>query len=485
MSEAEARSTTQGPDWGFTLVVTLLGLLPRLYVAIAWSREPVWDGHYYHFGATRIAEGLGYSEDVIVGGQAVWKAWCHYPVGYSAFLGFLYLIFGRGLLVAPIANAAIGALQIAVGHRLGRRFLSTNRARVAAGLIALHPGLIAYSAVVMNELLTALLLSGAALVIHARRDRLKGAAYGGVLLGLATLVRPSVLLAAPLSALLHGGKRLRAVLLAGATLAVTFAVVMPWTVRNCSRMDGCAFVSTNGGWNLAIGALTETGRFRTLRAQDGCPIVTGQVQQDRCWAKVGREAILKDPKRWLALMPKKLGHTYDHESFAIEYLREANPTAWPEQRRVAGRNLLSSFHRGLLIVAAFSVVGLPLAGRRRGAGQGESKEDSNRTTLAWVSQAMLASVLIGLAGYAITSDQHPFFWLPTLMPLLALLPLPGRPFHGGVGRYLFGLLCSTTLIHAVFFGDDRYHLVVTPMLCLLAAAALRRTPKATSSASAA
>ncbi|MCA9631613.1 MAG: hypothetical protein KC766_28345, partial [Myxococcales bacterium] len=78
MSEAEARSTTQGPDWGFTLVVTLLGLLPRLYVAIAWSREPVWDGHYYHFGATRIAEGLGYSEDVIVGGQAVWKAWCHY-----------------------------------------------------------------------------------------------------------------------------------------------------------------------------------------------------------------------------------------------------------------------------------------------------------------------------------------------------------------------------------------------------------------------
>ncbi len=482
VSEPEARSSTQSPDWGFTLVVSLLGLLPRLYVAIAWSREPVWDGHYYHFGATRIAEGLGYSEDVIVGGQAVWKAWCHYPVGYSAFLGLLYVVFGRGLLVAPIANAAIGALQIAVGHRLGRCFLSTNRARVAAALIALHPGLIAYSAVVMNELLTALLLSSAALLIYSRRNQLRGSAYGGIVLGLATLVRPSVLLAAPLSALLHGGKRLRAVLLAGVCLAVTFAVVMPWTIRNCSRMDGCAFVSTNGGWNLAIGALTTSGRFRTLKAQDGCPIVTGQVQQDRCWAKVGREAILKDPKRWVSLMPKKLGHTYDHESFAIEYLREANPGAWPEHRRVAGRNLLSHFHRALLIVAAFSVVGLPLSERRKNAGGAkESKEADNQATLAWMSQVMLGSVLVLLAGYAIVNDDHPFFWLPTLMPLLALLPLPGRPLHGGVGRYLFGLLFSTTLIHAVFFGDDRYHLVVTPVLCLLAAAALRRSRGSTAS----
>lgn len=473
MTDSAARNASQGPDWGFTLVVSLLGLLPRLYVAIAWSREPVWDGHYYHFGATRIAEGLGYSEDVIVGGQAVWKAWCHYPVGYSAFLGLLYLVFGRGLLVAPIANAAIGALQIAVGHRLGRGFLSTNRARIAAGLIALHPGLIAYSAVVMTELLTALLITSAALIMYSRRGQLKGAAYGGVLLGLATLVRPSVLLAAPLSALLHGGKRWRAMLLAGVSLAVTFAVVMPWTIRNCSRMDGCAFVSTNGGWNLAIGALTDTGRFRTLKAQDGCPVVTGQVQQDRCWAKVGREAILKDPKHWISLMPKKLGHTYDHESFAIEYLREANPNAWPEQRRVAGRNLLSHFHRGLLILAAFSVVGLPLSARRSGVR--DSKELNNQTTLAWVIQAMLCSVLLGLAGYAIVNDAHPFFWLPTLLPLLAMLPVPGRPEHGGVGRYAFGLLCSTTLVHAVFFGDDRYHLVVTPILCLLGAAAFRRS----------
>ncbi len=36
--------------------------------------------------------------------------------------------------------------------------------------------------------------------------------------------------------------------------ATTLLVVSPWTVRNCRVMDGCAFVSTNAGWNLAIGS---------------------------------------------------------------------------------------------------------------------------------------------------------------------------------------------------------------------------------------
>jgi hypothetical protein len=36
-----------------------------------------------------------------------------------------------------------------------------------------------------------------------------------------------------------------------------------------------------------------------------------------------------------------------------------------------------------------------------------------------------------------------------------------------------GLLAVTCITHAVFFGDDRYHVMISPVLCLLAAAALR------------
>ncbi len=434
------------------MVISLVALLPRLFVAIAWAREPVWDGHYYHFGATRIADGLGYSEDVIVGGQAVWKAWCHYPVGYSGLLGVVYKVVGSGTWVAPVLNAIVGAATVFVAHRLARYYLSTNRARLAGGLAALHPGLIAYSAVVMTEPLAAFLtLLAGYLAVRAKR-RVLAVVLAGIVLGLATLVRPSSLLAAPLVLVALPKPAWKAALGGLLATATAVLVVSPWSYRNCRVMDDCAFVSTNGGWNLAIGALTKTGRFTTLRAADGCAVVTGQVQQDRCWAKVGVATIRANPTRWL-------GHTYDHESFPIEYLREADREAWPESRRVAARHLLSNFHRLLLVLSSLSVVGFIGWNRRR--------------RLASLSQTLVLTGLFILAAIAVFSDQHPFFWLAVATPLIALFSLAGAPKQGRAGRYLLGLLFATTLTHAVFFGDDRYHMVIAPVFCILAAGALR------------
>lgn len=447
-------------DSAFTIAVFVIALLPRLFVAIAWAKEPVWDGHYYHFGAERIARGLGYSEDVLVHGLTLWKPWVHYPVGYSAFLAFFYRIFGAELVVAPVVNALTGALLAGVVHRVARYYLSRDRARVAAGLTALHPGLITYSAAVMTEPLAALLMLGAALAALHFRGRWQAIAYAGALLGLATLVRPSSWVAAPLLILTQPRPIARAGLRALALSVVSLLVVLPWTLRNCARLDGCALVSTNGGWNLAIGAITETGRFQTLHGSDGCPIVTGQVQQDRCWGEVGRAKIAADPGHWLALAPLKLAQTFDHESFAVEYLHEADPDSWPEPRRVAARELLTAFHRALLVLAALSVVAWPGWG---GAGRA-----------AFFVQLLLAALTVSIGAYASLADAHPFYVLALLAPLVACLPLlPGRPEQGPCGSYLLSLLAATALTHVVFFGEDRYHLVISPILCVLAAAALR------------
>jgi 4-amino-4-deoxy-L-arabinose transferase-like glycosyltransferase len=446
-------------DVAFTLAAFVAALLPRLFVAIAWAKEPVWDGHYYHFGAERIARGLGYSEDVLSHGLLLWKPWVHYPVGYSAVLGFFYRIFGAELVVAPVVNAVTGALLVAVVHRVARYYLSRDRARVAAGLCALHPGLIAYSAVVMTEPLAALLLLGAGLGALHFRGRWQAIACAGALLGLATLVRPASLLVAPLLIFTQPKPLWQAAARAAAASAVALLVVLPWTIRNCQRLDGCALVSTNGGWNLAIGALTESGRFQTLRASDGCPIVTGQVQQDRCWGEVGRAKIAAAPGRWLGKAPLKLAQTFDHESFAIEYLHEADPDSWPEARRVAARELLTAFHRLLLASAALAVVALP--------------RWQAQTRNAYFAQLGLCALVAGIASYAALGDSHPFYLLAVLAPLVAALPIPGRPAHGAAGGYLLSLLAVTALTHVVFFGEDRYHLVLTPLLCILAAAALR------------
>ena len=446
-------------DVAFTLAAFVAALLPRLFVAIAWAKEPVWDGHYYHFGAERIARGLGYSEDVLSHGLLLWKPWVHYPVGYSAVLGFFYRIFGAELVVAPVVNAFTGALLVALVHRVARYYLSCDRARFAAGLCAMHPGLIVYSAVVMTEPLAALLLLGAALAALHFRGRWQAILFAGALLGLATLVRPASLLAAPLLIFTQPKPLWQGAVRAAAASAIALAVVLPWTIRNCQRLDGCALVSTNGGWNLAIGAITETGRFQTLRGVDGCPIVTGQVQQDRCWGEVGRAKIAAAPLHWLGLAPLKLAQTFDHESFAIEYLHEADPDSWPEARRVAARELLTTFHRLLLALAALSVVAWP----RRNV----------PARAAFFTQLGLGALVSSVALYAALSDTHPFYLLAVLAPLLAVLPVPGRPTQGAAGGYLLALLAVTALTHVVFFGEDRYHLVVTPVLCVLAAAALR------------
>lgn len=446
-------------DHVYTLVVMLVALLPRLYVAIAWSKEPVWDGHYYHLGAERLAAGLGYSEDALVRGAVSWRPWVHYPVGYSLFLSLFYFVFGAGLLVAPVLNALLGAAVAGATHRIGFHFTTPGRARLAAALVALHPGLIAYSSLVMSEVLATALLLGAGLALLWSPRQWRGFLLAGLLLGFAILVRPASLLVLPLFALMGEKPWTRAIVRTAVAGAVALCVVLPWTYRNCSRLDGCAFVSTNGGWNLAIGALTPTGRFHTLRASDGCAVVTGQVQQDDCWKEVGLKRIMADPWRWLSLAPKKLEQTYNHESYAVEYLHEADPAVWSEKRRVAGREFLTLIHRLLLVAAALGAV----------------------SALHWVKpppwdDAVQIGGLVATAMYATFAaarDEHAFYWLPALLPVIALLPLPGRPKLRPAGRYALGLLFTTTLTHVIFFGEDRYHMVVVPVLCLFAAGALR------------
>src|SRR4029079_18120425 len=119
---------------------------------------------------------------------------------------------------------------------------------------------------------------------------------------------------------LRGPDLQKAVAGAAIATACAFVPVLPWTARNCRVMDRCTLLSTNGGWNLAIGSFSRaTGRFETLRSSDGCAVVSGQVQQDACWRDLAVKTILASPARWLALIPKKLAFTFDLESFPVEY----------------------------------------------------------------------------------------------------------------------------------------------------------------------
>jgi 4-amino-4-deoxy-L-arabinose transferase-like glycosyltransferase len=458
--EPAAAPIRSAGDRVFGLALFAVALVPRLWVALAWSGEPVWDGHYYDFGARRIAEGHGYSDDLVLGGQTIWHPWCHYPVGYSAVLAAFYRLFGESHVVAGVANALIGAALALVTWLLAHEALSPLRAKLGGAIVALHPGLILYAALVMTEPLAALLTFVAFWVAVRDANPRRGALSAAVFLGLAALVRPQALLCAPFLGAMIPVKthvqRVGAIVLACALCLVPIA---PWTARNCHVMDGCALVSTNGGWNLAIGAFPRaTGRFETLRSSDGCREVTGQVQQDRCWFAYGMQAITSDPLRWIGLVPKKLGFTFDHESFAVQYLHEARPGDWPDDRREWMRALTTMVHRVLLCIAALGCVAIRYKGRPA------------------VVQGALLACLLATAVWGATSGSPTFWPLAVAASVIPWLPFAGAPPWPWGLRLPLALLGTTVLTHAVFFGEDRYHVVVTPVLALLAAGAFRTGP---------
>jgi hypothetical protein len=83
-------------------------------------------------------------------------------------------------------------------------------------------------------------------------------------------------------------------------------------------------------------------------------------------------------------------------------------------------------------------------------------------------------VVATLVALALASDTPAFWPLAVFASTVPWLPLRGRPALPAALILCIVLLATTLLTHAVFFGEDRYHIVVTPVLAILAAAALRR-----------
>src|SRR5262249_5645603 len=129
---------------------------------------------------------------------------------------------------------------------------------------------------------------------------------------------------------------------------------------------------------------------------------------------------------------------------------EADPDRWPEERRRFGRILLSGTHRALLTAAAFSIVPAPTWSLGRAP---------------WV--LLRAALAIGISAFAWLAGDSPFYLVAVVSSLVWSL-------SGPVLRWAQLSLLGTLITHAVFFGEDRYHIIVTPMLCLLAAGALRK-----------
>ncbi len=434
------RAPLSSPRRRDALGVFLVALAVR-FAMVAWAAgrfPPAGDGTYYHRLAQRLADGHGYTW-LWPDGAVSYAA--HYPVGYPALLSGPYALFGAEPVVAMALGAWVGALGAVAAWRLAAVWRRRGLAVTAGLMVALHPGLVGYTAALMTEGFTASLWAVSAALVATGRARRKPVVFGiaaAVTLGLATLVRPqSVLLAPALGAALFWRASLwrRAIAAVGVSV-VTLFCCLPWTLRNCERMGHCALVSVNGGWNLLIGTQPEGGGWAPLQVPPGCETVYDEAEKDRCFGRAARARIASAPGAWLALVPEKLAATFDVCAAPAWYLNASNGEGVGTTERRRWRRSEMVYERWLLLLALVGLGGL----ERRG---------------------------VVLAAVGVVSALHTHATVAFLV--LAVLPwLTGR--WRSTGALLgSGAILATALVHAVFFGGGRYQLVLWALLAVPAA----------------
>ncbi len=454
---------------GDALAVAGVALAARLAV-VAWAGArfpPAGDGVYYQRIAERIAAGQGYTW-LWPDGAVTFAA--HYPVGYPAALGAVYAIVGPGIVAAMVVNALIGALAAVAAHRSVHLGTSHRAGALAAGLlVALHPGLVAYTPAVMTEGAAAALVACAVWAAsHACAVAARSApapwgpiALVGLVIAAATLVRPQCLALAPLIGALIGAapgaagrggrfptRRLsRALACAALVTGVVVAACAPWTARNCVRMKSCAIVSVNGGWNLLIGAdPASTGAWSPIQVPVACREVWDEAGKDACFGREARAYIAAHPISWARLAPRKLAATFDYCGAAGWYLHEGNGAAFDDAAKVALGVVETVVARVLLVLALIGIARAPGA---------------EPVTLRAIRLALLAAA----ASFALGEHGWVAYALAPLFALTRAREIGRAPAFEGASLLV---LAATVATHAVFFGAGRYSLVVFPLVCALA-----------------
>jgi 4-amino-4-deoxy-L-arabinose transferase-like glycosyltransferase len=359
-------------QWTFIAMglVVLIGAIARWWFLQTVNTQPVTDFHWYYQRAVEISQGQGYRVD----GHPT----AYWPVGWPGFLGLMFKLFGASVWTGKGLNFCLSLSAVPLTFLLGLAlFRSRVTAVLAAFLVAVHPGFIAYSGILASEpLFTFLTLIGTLWLVKGQ-DRPTRWVLGGIAFGLACLVRPQ---AAVLPALILACvwiwdspfKREYPFWRSfGLTHAAMALVLTLWIVRCSVLMGGVFFVSTNGGDNLVIGAHDgASGRYVNpdkLRPTGGT-----ELERDKTARELGKDWIVHHKRAWLALAKPKLeeaflaGRDVAYWGFQKDFGRLTAPGEGADKGLYLGmRDYSVAFSRWLLYLSIFGLAACVLAQKSR------------------------------------------------------------------------------------------------------------------------
>lgn len=241
-------------------MICLLGVLARgIFVALV-PVAPISDFARYMAVATNLVDGNGLSVSGV--------PFISQPPLYPGLLGGWLLMFGVDAATGKALNLMLSALTLVLwAWTCPRTSMRPGWQLASTALLAFHPALVAYTAILGTETLAVFLAILAFTLTNAPMRVLK---FGllGIVLALVALNRPQ-LLPLPVGVaigVLCGGldwQRARNCLI---LLAAFGAVLLPWALRNDALFDRFVPVSANSGYVLMVNnnGLNKTGNWMPL-----------------------------------------------------------------------------------------------------------------------------------------------------------------------------------------------------------------------------
>lgn len=267
-----ARRWTASPTGRAVLGIFLLALALRLLTVAVIHPSPrdgrFDDSVWYDTSARHLAAGDGYVFDPTVWfasdgspiypGEEELSPTAIWPPGYPATLAVLYKASGDSLWAGRMFNVLCGALTAVLVYAIARKLFGNAEGVCAGVLMALFPGHIYFTPILMSEtyflfLMTATLAVFLYFVLDRERPTLRAVAASGLLAGLTAISRgefmpfPAIML---LLLAFHVGVR-RSLLPAAVLVVSVAAIFAPWAIRNKVQM-GEWIVGTTGAGRVAI-----------------------------------------------------------------------------------------------------------------------------------------------------------------------------------------------------------------------------------------
>ncbi|MCB4790794.1 MAG: glycosyltransferase family 39 protein [Elusimicrobia bacterium] len=230
----------------FLFSLTIYLLYTGLFCGFKWFM--FGDATEYERYAVNLLSGKGYVYDI--GGI---ESYARRPPLYPFLLAFIYYVFGHSFVVVKIVQAVLASVTNVITYSILLKFTGNKATAFISGLFSSIYFAYIYGVYMhlADGLFTFLLVLSVYLLIISNEDKMPGYLLSGIVLGLATLTRPTTLILPVILLPWFIFKyKNKAVKIFSAYLVGFVCLIAPWTIRNYLVYNAFIPVQTRSGENF-------------------------------------------------------------------------------------------------------------------------------------------------------------------------------------------------------------------------------------------